>query len=258
MINKINLQTDFLFLLFVFVSLNLGYGNPCAESKLKDEPNHVDTILGKLSERSKTLRTYQAGIEYTFSQPLFDSQTVRTGRIYYKQRENRSWLRFNFDTVQQDEGDVQKQRDQWIFDGIWLTHIDYQTKHVKQYQQAEPNEPINAFDLASQHFPILGFTQAKELKKQFEIKLIGQDANSYHLNLKVRPTSVYKDDYSEIDFWIDKTNFFPMKIVTHSTEQDIYHIQFISPEINEKIDQQVFKLRVPAGFDRQIEPLKDK
>ena len=73
---------------------------------------------------------------------------------------------------------------------------------------AEPNKPIDAFALASRQVPVFGFSKVEDLHKQFEITLVAdeqKEASPYHhLHLKVKPDSIYKDDYSTIDFWIDK------------------------------------------------------
>ena len=78
------------------------------------------------------------------------------------------------------------------------------------------------------------------------------------MHLKVKPTSIYKDDYTAIDFWIDKKSHLPAKIVAVSTEEDIYEIKFVKPKVNEKIDKKVFDVKVPNGFGEEIIPLKKK
>ena len=79
------------------------------------------------------------------------------------------------------------------------------------------------------------------------------------LHLKVKPDSVYKDDYTSIDFWIDKGLFLPGKIVALSTEEDIYQIELLDAKVNEKIDEKVFEFEVPEGFgEPEIIPLKKK
>ncbi len=137
------------------------------------------------------------------------------------------------------------------------------------HQLADPNdhkdanEPRDAFDLVSRNFPIIGFSKIKDLKKQFEIKLIepqkDEPKNLVHLNLKVKPDSVYKDDYTYIDFWIDKKLGLPTKIVAISTEQDIYQIKLLRPKVNKRIDKKVFEFKIPRGFGKpEIIPLKKK
>jgi outer membrane lipoprotein-sorting protein len=174
----------------------------------------------------------------------------------------RSVLRMDFQTLKQDEEQEQKYIEQYIFDGIWLTHIDYQIKEVKRYQKAEPNEPVDAFELVGKNFPIIGFSKVEDLKKEFEIGLVEQQGveakNFIQLHLKVKAGSVYKDDYTSIDFWIDKKLYLPAKIVAVSTEEDVYEIKFLQPAINKKIDKKVFELEIPKGFAIEIIPLKRK
>ena len=183
--------------------------------------------------------------------------------MYYEKSGGKSNLRINFQTLKQDDEKVQKYTEHFIFDGVWLTVLDYQIKTHKRYQQAEPNKPVDAFDLVSKNLPIVGFTKIENLKKQFEIKLIerqkGGSGNFVRLYLKVKHDSIYKDDYSAIEFWIDKKLYFPAKIIATSTGADIYEITFIKPRINKRIAQKVFAIKVPKDFDEpEIFELKKK
>jgi outer membrane lipoprotein-sorting protein len=222
----------------------------------------VEVVLERLKKQTEELNSYQSRIEYKFSQPLLDSETLRKGVLYYQRLDGKSALRMNFQTLKQDEEQEHKYIEQYIFDGVWLTHIDYQIKEVKRYQKAEPNEPVDAFELVSENFPIIGFSKTDDLKKEFEIGLIEQKRDgakdSIHLHLKVKPDSIYKDDYTSVDFWIDKQLYLPAKIVAVSTEEDIYEIKFLLPKVNKKIDEKIFELKIPKGFTTEIIPLKEK
>jgi outer membrane lipoprotein-sorting protein len=224
--------------------------------------NSLDAILNQLNQRTAELFFFQCRLEYLFSQPLFESQTLRTGRLYYQKAGRESKLRINFQTLKQDDGNQQKRIEYYIFDGVWLTHIDYQAKTVKRYQLAEPNKPADAFDLASKNFPIIGFTKIEDLKKQFDIKLIDQnpgEPNDFlRLHLIVKPDSIYKDDYNSIEFWIDKKLYLPAKITAVSTEGDIYQLKFLDAKVNEKIDKELFEFKIPEGFEEEVVPLKKK
>jgi outer membrane lipoprotein-sorting protein len=222
----------------------------------------VEVVLEQLKKQTAELKSYQSQIEYKFSQPLLESETLRKGVLYYQKTAAKSALRMNFQTLKQDEEEEQKYIEQYIFDGVWLTHIDYQIKEVKRYQKAEPNKPVDAFELVSENFPIIGFGKIDDLKKEFEIGLIEQQGSSakdfMQLHLKVKADSAYKEDYTSIDFWIDKQLHLPAKIVAVSTEEDIYEINFLQPAINKKIDKKVFDLEIPKGFATEVIPLKEK
>jgi len=239
--------------------LAVGCTANSAGSQLKGcDVNSVDGILRNLSQSTAELKSYQCRIEYKFIQPLLESETLRKGVLYYQRCDGKSALRINFQTLKQDDEEEQKYIEQYIFDGVWLTHIDYQIEQVKRYQQAEANEPVDAFDLVSQNFPIIGFSKIEDLKKQFEIKLVKQKKGKAQLHLKVKADSIYKDDYTSIDFWIDKELGLPAKIVATSTEEDIYEIGLLKPKVNEGIDKKVFEVKIPKGFGEEIIPLKKK
>ena len=224
--------------------------------------NSVDGILRNLSQSTAELKSYQCRIEYKFSQPLLESETLRKGVLYYQRCDGKSALRINFQTLKQDDEEEQKYIEQYIFDGVWLTHIDYQIEQVKRYQQAEANEPVDAFDLVSRNFPIIGFSKVEDFKKEFDIGLVEQQGGGVkdfvHLHLKVKADSIYKDDYTSIDFWIDKELGLPAKIVATSTEEDIYEIKLLGAKVNEGIDKKVFEVKIPKGFGVEIIPLKGK
>jgi outer membrane lipoprotein-sorting protein len=238
----------------------------------------VEVVLERLKKQTAELKSYQSQIEYRFSQPLLESETLKKGVLYYQRSEGKSALRINFQSLKQDEEEEQKYIEQYIFDGIWLTHIDYQIKEVKRYQKTEPNKPVDAFELASENFPIIGFSKAEDLKKEFEIGLVdsthsassgqasspqveqqGVEAKNFiQLHLKVKADSIYKDDYTSIDFWVDKELYLPAKIIAVSTEEDVYEIRFLQPKVNKKIDKKVFEFEPPKGFAIEIIPLKKK
>jgi hypothetical protein len=248
--------------------------------KEKKQTEPVDNILEQLNKRTTELESYQSQIEYKFVQPsLFDSQDTRKGMLYYVKEANISNLRINFLTRQQDEEQEQKYLEQYIvldgsslnypgkkFEGTWLVCIDYQIKEIKLVQLGlpdDPNKPVDVFELAGRNLPIVGFTKIEDLKEQFEVSLVEQENKESQeftqIHLKVKPDSVYKDDYTYIDFWVDKRLKLPVKIIAQTTEKDFYEIKFLKPKINKKIDKKIFDFKIPKDFgEPEIIPLKEK
>jgi hypothetical protein len=240
----------------------------------------VNAVLTKLNQKTSELVSYEGQIEYKFTQPaLFNSQMLRKGQFYYQKKDNKTNLRINFQTLSQDQEKEKKYIEQYVvldgtaisgktkeYKGTWLVFIDEQTKELKYFQLAEPNDsnkPVDIFDLISRHMPIVGFTHPQELKKQFDISLVAQKASesvdTIELHLVVKPTSDYKDDYRYIDIWLDKTLFLPVKIVTVTTEEDIYEIKLLKPKINASIAANIFDFTAPKGFNEpQVILLKEK
>jgi outer membrane lipoprotein-sorting protein len=248
------------------VSAGDSVSSPQAGETKETPIDKIDEILARLNKRSGEIKTYQCKLEHLSRQPLFDSQTLRTGRMWYLRGDKESLLRVDFDTIKQDVEPEEKYVEKFFFDGVWLTRIDYQLKEVKRYQLVDPNklkegESIDAFDLLSEDLPIVGFTGTDKLKKEFDITLAEPNSNEPNdtigLHMVVKPDSVYKDDWVWIDFWIDKKLYLPAKVVTLSTQDDIYEISFIDAKVNELIDEKVFEVVVPEGFvESETVPLK--
>ncbi len=249
------------------------------QSPQKTEP--VDAVLERLNKTTSELTSYEAQIEYKYRQPLLESESLNKGVLYYTRSARTAALRVNFDTRKQDDEKEQKWIEQYIvlegaalkhpaqqFKGIWLAQLDYQLKTVKYYQLAEPNDPnapADVFELAGRNLPMLGFTRTTDLKKEFEVSLVeppkDPSKDFIQVHLKVKPNSVYKDDYVSMDFWIDQKLGLPVKAVAVKTEPEpphgeIQEIKFLNPKVNKGIDANVFELKIPKGFSEpEITPL---
>lgn len=236
----------------------------CGEHKYKQAPvsNTLDSTLKKLRNRAAGITSYQAKMHYLFIQDpeLLDARTVRTGTLYYTRNKQGSNLRINFDTISQDGEKPRKYLEQILFDGVWLTKIDHQLKTVDSYQQTPQDAPIDAFEFISRNFPIIGFAPTQDIRKHFFISQPDPqpaDANDLiYLELKVKPDSSYKDDYTRIDFWINKTTFLPARVRAFSTEEDVYDIQLLDAKVNKNLKNTVFKLETPKDFSQNKHPLE--
>jgi hypothetical protein len=270
------------FALVVCAAASLALEHPRKDHPAKADP--VDAVLEKLNKKTRELESFECRIEHKYIQPLLESQAVRKGVLYYMRSQGKSALRVNFTTLQQEDEKEQKAVEQYIvldgswlthptykFQGIWLVHIDYQIEELKYYQVAEPvdsNKPVDVFDLASKNLPMVGFTKTEELKKQFEVELVeqenAQEQDFTQVRLKVKPNSVYKDDFLSIDFWIDEKVGLPAKVRATKTEPeppygDVEEIKFLKPRVNKGVDRKVFEFKIPKGFgEPEIKPLPKK
>jgi outer membrane lipoprotein-sorting protein len=249
-----------LFWLTALAHGDLGVAGAADGTSHGPDPNAVDAVLDKLAARAADLKSYQCKVDYLFKQVLLESQSRRKGALYYARFDDHSYLRIDFNTLQQNDEKEQKAREQFLFDGVWLTYVDYELKSVERRQMAEPNEPVDAFTLVSRHVPMVGFSQIGELQKQFEIELVepgpSQSLPHHLLHMKVKPGSVYRNDYTTIDFWVDKKNDLPTRIVAVDAEQDIHEIAMTDARINGTVRRGVFDIDIPADFSVASVPLK--
>ena len=285
MYNKIMVKAGFI----VLCAAGISWASGCTEASQKrqqeiQKDNPLDTLLERLNKTTSGLKSYQSQVEYNFRQPVLESESLRKGVLYYARSDGKSALSINFNTLKQDDEKEQKYIEQYIvldgallthtdqeLKGIWLAHLDHQIKEVKYYQLAEPNDPnksTDVFELAGKNLPMLGFSKIEDLEKQFEVKLIEKkkdEAEDFiQVHLKVKPNSIYKDDYVSIDFWIDQKLGLPAKIVAVTSEPeppfgDIKEIKFLKPKVNKGIDKKIFEVKIPRGFgEPEVLPLERK
>jgi len=241
---------------------NLPSSGQLAAASVNAAPdaNKIDAILAKLDEKSREIKTYQAKIIYLFKQPALESEALRSGVLYYTSDDKNSKLRINFTALRQDNEPAPNYHEEYLFDGFNLTRVDYKLKSVEYRQLADANKPINAFDLASQYLPIIGFTKADKLRDDFEISIVsagGSDTAMYdQLLLKTKPQSQYRSDYTQIRFWIDKRTSMPVRMEAASPQEDIYDIRLEDAKVNKPLARDVFNVEVPADFGKNVVPLQ--
>jgi len=226
------------------------------------QPPTLEGVLDALRKQTESLGSYQAKVKYLFIQDpeLLDSRTLRTGALYY-QKSPKSQIRIQFDTFKQEATKEEKRLEQFFFDGVWLTRIDHTLKKADFYQKAKPDKPMNVFEFLNTSFPIVGFAKTENLSKDFTITLVAEtrtDPNQpVHLLLATRPESRFAEQYKKIDFWIDARQVLPKRILTASTEGDIYDISFVDAVVNKTIDPAVFVPTIPEGFAQNKQPLDE-
>ena len=138
----------------VFVSqIAFASFDDCDTPSVKDTPGEslaktplaqytLDDVLERLSQETSKLQSYQCKVKYLFIQDpeLLDSRTLRNGVLYYKKDKDGSRIRVNFDTLKQDDDKEQKQKQQFMFDGVWLTRLDA-PELMGGVPRAEPSYP---------------------------------------------------------------------------------------------------------------------
>ncbi len=221
----------FIFCLVLFVSNGFA-----------GDANDVNTAIEKLNQAVSNLRYLTANIEYTHSQPLFDTQTIRKGKLFYIRDANTASLRINFESLKQDQAQEQQYREEYIFDGWKLTRIDYQSKSAvtEQYSKDKAIEP---FELVQDYFPIIGLTKPQEMKQDFDI---GLDENT--LKLSAKENSRFAKTYKQVAVTIEPDTNLPVAFAASTTEDEQITIKLTGIDTSSKIKKEVFEVSLSADF----------
>jgi outer membrane lipoprotein-sorting protein len=209
------------------------------------DTNDVTKTIEKLNQTSANLKTLTAEVEYTHAQPLFETQTIRTGEIFYCKDANGAFLRINFKTLKQDQSKEQKYREEYIFDGRKLTRIDYQSKSVVTEQYAKDNNSIEPFELVQDYFPIIGLAKPQEIAQDFNTISIGNV-----LNLVPKENSRFFKAYKIINITIDSQLNLPVVFSASTTDSEQITIKLNKVEFSKPVKKEVFEFQIPSDFTR--------
>lgn len=239
------------------------FSGPRATDPNETSTTAVQKILEQMHQTAQTVQTLRADLTYLFVQDpeLLDAKTLRQGSLFYSKGTSgsRSHLRISFETLQQDTEAPQTRPEHYLFDGVWLTKIDVLLETIDRYQKTPEDQPVGVFEFISHNFPMVGFTDPQQLQKEFEIiaSATPDDPNQpQHLRLNVRNTSRYKDDYSQMEVWIDRTRWLPTRLTAVSVQGDFYDLKWSNLRMNEKIPDSVFQIETPPHFRHNIHPFE--
>ncbi|MCE5340632.1 MAG: hypothetical protein LLF92_05830 [Planctomycetaceae bacterium] len=223
----------------ILIFVSLVFASTC----FAGDANDVTKIIEKLNQSAANLKNLTAEVEYTHSQPLFETQTIRTGEIFYQKDANSSALRINFKTLKQDESKEQKYREEYIFDGIKLTRIDYQSKSVVTELYAKDNNSIEPLELVQDYFPIIGLAKPQEIAQDFNTISIGNV-----LNLIPKENSRYFKTYKQVNITIDSKLNIPVIFTASTTDSEEITIKLNKVEISKPVKREVFDFQIPSDF----------
>ena len=134
--------------------------------------NSFRETQGNLKSFHSKMRIYLSKI------PILGSKTLRKGQLLYLKSDDRSWVRIDFNTLKQDDFEEQQRREVYLFDGVWLTKVDFALEQVDMYQQAPADEPVDAIDFISHRFPLIGFSGGKHFESEFDVQLAETQENT--------------------------------------------------------------------------------
>ncbi len=235
------MKNGIVILIVLFVCQRFVWAGEPNDSVLSASKEVIKTIE-KLNSAVGKLKQLTAQIEYTHAQPLFETQTIRTGRIFYIKDTNNSALRINFLTIKQDESNEQNYREDYIFDGRKITKIDYQGKSATTEQVAK-EKPIEPFELVQDYFPIIGLSKPDEMTGQFNITALKNT-----LRLIPKENSKFFKTYKQVEITINPENYLPFDFSAITGEDEKITIKLSQIDTLAVVKKTVFDVNIPADF----------
>ena len=232
----------------------------------------INNLLDRLEEAGDKLKSFQGRMRYELLQQIIDTQTVRNGKIYYRRGDGMVRARIHFaDYLQQDLEDDEKAKvvkfdEDYVFDGLWVTRRNAQTKTIQSWEVSKKQRDTEAFRLGKGPFPLPFTIKKKDVLEHFEVTLVESDPKvptidqqADHLRLIPKKQSSYAEDYIAMDLWIDIKTSLPSRISFEKDDYEVSTVTWSRIEIDKKIKDKVFQLK-KAGKDWSVEevPLEEE
>ncbi len=235
----------------------------CTKGAKDDVCTDAAKLLKAVAEKGEKLKSFSSNIMYSLTEDpdIFETTTVYTGTFRFLKTDKRQYAMIDFTTRQEDELPVEKYQQRYLFDGVWLTRIDYQLKQVNRDQLAPEDKPENVFQLISKDFPLIGFSGVDTLSGGYDTKLIESAAGDKSvcvlaLTPKEKPDGEIK--YSDIQFSIDRSTLLPKSIrAVSAADKSICVIELDGAAVDGKVDEKRFKLTIPEGFTQSVKKLEE-
>ena len=189
----------------------------------------LDQIIDKHCNARKTSTTIMAKFTQTKVFTLFEEREISRGTLFFARPNRICW--------QYSEPD----KSTTVINGEagWSVF-----PHIQQVQKFKLDG-----SKTNKILSIIGFGMCgAPLKDYFDIEL-GEEINKVYL-LLLKPTdSDITPYFSQIEFSLDRSDFLPREIVLHEKSGDLLRFTFTGLERNKKLDESVFELAVPDGYE---------
>ena len=220
------------FLPFLVCSIVLS----CSAAPRSNEPRpgntgggSLDEVLNLMEEKGKKVETLTADFTQVKRFSLFDDEHRSSGKIYYKKAGKMAWH-----YAPPDSNEV------YLNDGVAWTYIP----DIKQIQKIDLGNDYKISTL------LIGFgVPASDLKKNFEISLVGEDEGGAFVLDFVPKNAEIAAMLEKIRVWLDREKMVPVRTEQFERSKDTTVFEFSDIAVNRPIKDSFFKFSVPRGVE---------
>lgn len=229
-------------------------------------------LLERLEAAGDRYRTLEARIDYTIEDRMTGDSERRTGTIRYDRGDANTPPRFHvgFETLTLGGGRPFQQREQYGFDGRFLTVRKDRLKQMTRYQVVAEGERAEPMKLGEGDFPLPIGQEVEEVLRRFEVDTRppreADPEETDYLRLAPRQgdpaggedAAEQAANFLRMEMWIDRRNDLPVRIRTLDRQKRIKIVEFSEIQTDVEFPEGTFFLPRPSepGWSYRVERLE--
>ncbi len=233
--------------------------NPTTEPEANITPEAKE-ILDKLEKAGDKYKTLKANVDYTVLMTQLGDSQKQTGWVAFQQKTNDEPAKFRiqFVTKQLGDGTPFREKEDYAFDGYWLTIAKHKIREITKYERCKKGEEVDAMAIGKSPFPVPFGQKAADVMKYCEVttRPLEKGEPEKTSYLKLVPRNEYKKEmnFTQLEMWVND-KYLPVRIVSRDKNKDVTTVVFDKIETDVELDKDVFNIPVPAGWQYHEEKL---
>jgi outer membrane lipoprotein-sorting protein len=205
-----------------------------ASGRKGKHPSGLAEILLQMGEKSKTLKTVSANLDYTTVNALVDDRSKQSGQVFFRKGKEPDVF-IDFEKPERKLMLLKKNKGQ-----MYLPKMN-------QVQEADLSQKG---DLVQQ-FLLLGFgSDPNELKKTYDISYLQEVALDDESTVQLELTPRKKDVASQItkvQLWISEDSWLPVQQQFFESNGDYLIAHYTGVKVDKDLPNSTFELNLPSG-----------
>ena len=231
-------------ILYASLIMGLPYRAPAQQ---QDNDPVVRQWLDRLEQRGEDLHTLECTLDYNLEQTLMGDETQRTGKLFYKRDGEKMRFKLEFTKLTEDNI-TQKSKQDYIFDGHWLSHLNHDEKIIHRWEVVPPDqEALDPLRIGNGPFPLPVGQKTEEVLAHFTVVALSlaedQQEGDGHLMLTPIQQDGSANDLRWIEMWIDAGTHLPYRVRTEDESGNLTTVKFDEIRSNKKIKDSTFDVK---------------
>jgi len=181
----------------------------------------IRTILEAMEARGDSVQNLRCRVEYTVEDLIGLSDFTKFGEIRYRREKPNPTFFILFEKMHEG-GIVVRKKEWYLFRDRWLYEAKEASQTVIEREVVREGETIDLFSLEKTPFPIPFGQRKDEILRHFQVALSAttpdDPGNTDHLVCIPRTGSKLAEQYTRLEFFVDRALHLPVKIVAYEAD----------------------------------------